>query len=110
MTETTLPSNVKRINPPLKQRYFWQDAIRYILRDRLTVIALIGLVLLTLACLILPVIVENVLHLDVNRTNIPDRYVFPGEDGYLLGTDNLGRDQFLRLIYGGRVSLAIAYG
>lgn len=109
MAETTLPSNVKRINQPLKQRYFWQDAIRYILRDRLTMIALIGLVVLTLTCLILPVVVENILHLDVNRTNIPDRYAPPGEK-YLLGTDNLGRDQFLRLIYGGRVSLGVAYG
>lgn len=110
MTDTTLPSSVTRINPPPKQRYFWQDAVRYILRDRLTMIALIGLIVLTLTCLLLPVFVENVLHLDVNRTNIPARYTFPGDKGYLLGTDNLGRDQFLRLIYGGRVSLGIAYG
>lgn len=110
MTDTTLPSSVSRINPPQKHRYFWQDAVRYILHDRLTMIALIGLIVLTLLCLLLPVFVENVLHLDVNRTNIPARYTIPGEGGYLLGTDNLGRDQFLRLIYGGRVSLGIAYG
>ena len=109
MAETALPTSVTRLTPPPKQRYFWQDAVRYIVRDRLTMIALIGLVLLTVACLIAPLIVENILHLDVNRTNIADRYEFPGAK-YLLGTDNLGRDQFLRLIYGGRVSLAIAYG
>ena len=57
----------------------------------------------------MPVIFERVLDLDVNSTSIPNRFKQPGESGYILGTDQLGRDQFLRLIYGGRVSLTIAY-
>src|SRR5262245_43439497 len=101
-------SNVTQINKPAKQRYFWQDAARHIMRDRLTMIALIGLVILTIVCIVGPIIVENVLHIDINRTNIVQRYKEPGA-AHLLGTDNLGRDQFLRLLYGGRVSLAIAY-
>ena len=52
---------------------------------------------------------ERVFDLDVNNTSIPNRFKQPGESGYPLGTDQLGRDQFLRLIYGGRVSLTIAY-
>ena len=52
---------------------------------------------------------ERVFQLEVNDTSIPDRFKLPGEDGYVLGTDQLGRDQLLRLIYGGRVSLTIAY-
>ncbi|MBI1257423.1 MAG: ABC transporter permease subunit [Chloroflexi bacterium] len=99
---------VKLAQQPAKQRYFWQDALRHILHDRLTLIALIGLIILTLACIVGPVIVENVLHIDVNRTNIAQRYQYPGA-AHILGTDNLGRDQFLRLLYGGQVSLAIAY-
>jgi peptide/nickel transport system permease protein len=98
----------KLSSTPAKQRYFWQDAVRHIRRDFLTIVALVGLIVLTLACLLGPIIVENVLHIDVNRTNIVQRYQPPGEL-HLLGTDNLGRDQFLRLLYGGRVSLAIAY-
>ena len=99
---------IKLASQPAKQRYFWQDALRHIFHDRLTLIAVIGLIVLTLACIIGPVIVENVLHIDVNRTNIAQRYQAPGA-AHLLGTDNLGRDQFLRLLYGGQVSLAIAY-
>ncbi|NNE11322.1 MAG: ABC transporter permease, partial [Ilumatobacter sp.] len=36
---------------------------------------------------------------------------FTGPDGrYWLGTDSLGRDQLSRLLYGGRVSLAVGFG
>lgn len=108
MADTALPSTVTRLSAPPKQRYFWQDALSYLVRDRLTMLSLIGLIILTLGCLIGPVIIENVLRIDINRTSIADRYTPPGPE-HLLGTDNLGRDQFYRLIYGGRISLGIAY-
>jgi peptide/nickel transport system permease protein len=108
MADTALPSTVTRLTSPAKQRYFWQDALSYIVRDRLTMLSLIGLIILTLGCLIGPIIIENVLRIDINRTSIADRYTPPGAE-HLLGTDNLGRDQFYRLIYGGRISLGIAY-
>ena len=56
-----------------------------------------------------PPIIENVLELDPNDTSVVDRFKQPGVDGFFLGADHLGRDQLLRLIYGGRVSLTIAY-
>lgn len=37
-----------------------------------------------------------------------DRFKNPGEDGYILGTDNLGRDVLTRLAYGTRVSVTVA--
>jgi peptide/nickel transport system permease protein len=91
-----------------QSRSFWQDAGLRILRDRLTLVALGILVLLTLVCLIGPPIVETVFKVDVNRTRMAERYAPPGPV-HLLGTDNLGRDQFIRLLYGGRISLLIAY-
>ncbi len=90
-------------------RSFWRDAFQFILRDRLTIFALTVLIIFTLICSLMPVVFERVLELDVNSTSIPNRFKQPGESGYPLGTDQLGRDQFLRLIYGGRVSLTIAY-
>jgi ABC-type dipeptide/oligopeptide/nickel transport system permease subunit len=90
-------------------RSFWRDAFQFIRRDRLTIFALSVLIIFTLICSLMPVVFERVLELDVNSTSIPNRFKQPGESGYLLGTDQLGRDQFLRLIYGGRVSLTIAY-
>ncbi len=90
-------------------RSFWRDAFVFILRDRLTIFAVGVLLLATLICSLSPVVLERVFNLEVNATSIPDRFKLPGEDGYALGTDQFGRDQLLRLIYGGRVSLTIAY-
>ena len=92
-----------------RSRSFRRDALAFILRDRLTMFAISLLVVFTLICVFLPVVIEGVFDLDVNSTSIPNRFKQPGESGYPLGTDQLGRDQFLRLIYGGRVSLTIAY-
>jgi peptide/nickel transport system permease protein len=92
-----------------RSRTLWQDGIRHLLRDPLTMLALIVLLLLTVICLFGPPVVETVLKVDVTRTNVPDRFLTPGAEGHILGTDYLGRDQLIRLMYGGRVSLAIAY-
>lgn len=98
------------LNPSLRRsRTLWSDAAAYILRDKLTLTALIVLFMMTAACFLVPPYVENALGIDPNRTRVPDRFLAPGERGYTLGTDQLGRDQLIRLLYGGRISLAIAF-
>jgi peptide/nickel transport system permease protein len=92
-----------------RSRSLWQDALARIRRDKLTLLAFIVLALFTLACLLLPPLIETALKIDVNGTNTRDAFLAPGADGHILGTDYLGRDQLIRLLYGGRVSLAIAY-
>ena len=92
-----------------KPRTLWQNAVLHLIGDKLTLSAMLVLATMTLLCVLGPPVVENVLELDVNRVNIPNRFLSPGEEGHILGTDHLGRDQLLRLLYGGRVSLAIAY-
>jgi peptide/nickel transport system permease protein len=94
---------------PQKTRTLWQNAVLHILRDKLTLAAMLVLGTLTVLCILGPPVVENVLELDVNRINIPKKFLPPGSEGHILGTDHLGRDQLIRLLYGGRVSLAIAY-
>ena len=94
---------------PQKNRTLWQNAVLHILSDRLTLTAMLVLGIMTLLCILGPPVVENVLGLDVNRIDIPNKFLPPGAEGHILGTDHLGRDQLIRLLYGGRVSLAIAY-
>jgi peptide/nickel transport system permease protein len=95
---------------PQKTRTLWQNAVLHILSDKLTLTAMLVLGILTLLCILGPPVIENVLELDVNRIDIPNKFLSPGAEGHILGTDHLGRDQLIRLLYGGRVSLAIAYG
>jgi peptide/nickel transport system permease protein len=92
-----------------RTRTLWQNAVLHILRDKLTLAAMLVLGTMTLLCILGPPVVENVLELDVNRISIPNKFLAPGSEGHILGTDHLGRDQLIRLLYGGRVSLAIAY-
>ncbi|MFQ3566149.1 MAG: ABC transporter permease [Aggregatilineales bacterium] len=94
----------------VESRSLTSEALTHLRRDRLTLFAISVLLLLTLACVVLPPIIESHLEVSATRTNVTDRYRPPGTDNYILGTDALGRDQFTRLLYGGRVSLGVAYG
>ena len=91
-------------------RSLWQEALQRILRDRLTLFALFALTFMTLACVFAPPIIERELGVSAERTDIVNRYKGPGYGNNILGTDHLGRDQLVRLLYGGRVSLGVAYG
>ncbi len=91
-------------------RSLWQEALQRIRRDRLTLGALFVLTLMTLACIFAPPILERELGVNAERTDIVNRYKGPGHGNNILGTDHLGRDQLVRLLYGGRVSLGVAYG
>jgi peptide/nickel transport system permease protein len=109
--EITNPATNVAILDDIKHdsRSFWIDAIVYLLRDRLSIAAISILTLLTLICIIGPPFVENQLGVDVTRIRVGDRFISPMAEGHLLGTDEYGRDQLIRLLYGGRISLAIAY-
>jgi peptide/nickel transport system permease protein len=91
-----------------KGRSFWGNAFKRILRDRLSVAAAVALIALTVLCIVGPPIAERELHVDVERTNVRERYQPPSYD-HPFGTDHLGRDLLIRLLFGGRISLAVAY-
>lgn len=91
-------------------RSLWAEAAVRIVRDKLTLFSLVMLLLLTLACIVAPPLIEQEWDVSAERTDILNRYQPPGTGNNLLGTDHLGRDQLVRLLYGGRISLAVAYG
>ncbi len=110
-TDSIKPASAVAVLNTDKQRArsLWQDAFNHLIHDRLTMIALIVLLLLTVACVLGPPIIESDLHIDVNSIDTVNAFLPPGASGHILGTDDLGRDQLIRLMYGGRISLAIAY-
>jgi peptide/nickel transport system permease protein len=116
MTDTTATSSMPQArilqlrDEAVRSRSLWAEALRRILQDRLTLFALVILVILTLACAFAPPYVEKEVGVSAEHTDIINRYKPPDYRHNILGTDHLGRDQFVRLLYGGRVSLSVAYG
>jgi peptide/nickel transport system permease protein len=78
---------------------------RRFLRHRLALASVVMLALLTLVCLAAPLI-ERLLGHDPNAVDLFGRFA-PSGLGHPLGTDELGRDLLLRLLYGGQVSLFV---
>ena len=111
-----------------KPQTFWDMALRSIRQDKLTLTAIAMIGLLGLLALCAPLITP----LSPDTTNTDNTfappYIWPyiqwrmgtdpttaplmlGQSGgvpHWLGTDNLGRDQLARLLYGGRISIGIA--
>lgn len=72
-------------------------------RNKMAMVGLVITSLLILLAILAPVIAPH----DPYEVKLMDSMKAPGEDGYLLGTDQLGRDQFSRLLYGARISLRV---
>lgn len=85
---------------------WWRIALIRLRRDKLTMAALIVLGIIVLLSLGAGVISTYILKVDPDSTDIIASFEAPSAR-HLLGTDGLGRDQLSRLLYGGRVSLAI---
>src|SRR5690606_15030945 len=68
---------------------------------------IVVILVLGVVSLFAPVISSEILKVDYIKTS-RDTFLRMGSEGHLLGTDDIGRDYFARLLYGGRVSLGIA--
>jgi len=55
-----------------------------------------------------PLIADRGLGVSYSQTDAPNKFTLPGTANHILGTDDLGRDYFARLLYGGQVSFTIA--
>jgi len=74
-------------------------------RHNLALLSGLVIVMMVVLALLAPV-VEVMLGLDANAANLFNRFQVPSLT-HPLGTDELGRDLLLRLLYGGRVSLFV---
>jgi len=80
---------------------YWRGVFRRLRRDPLTMVCLAVLLAIVLAAVFAPLVAPA----DPFKTSMIRRLKPPGTPGFLLGTDELGRDMLSRLIYGGRISL-----
>jgi peptide/nickel transport system permease protein len=98
----------------LRKRRPWAlDLLVRLLREK--PLGAIG-ALLVLALLVVAVFADQIATYPYDLVHLGDTLfppMTPGLDGaptYLLGTDNLGRDVFSRIVYGARISMTVALG
>ena len=99
---------------------FFKDAMRRLTRNKMAMICLTLLVLITLIAIIVPYFYPyTYTQQDVTGKHLaPFEYskkemqrIAKGEDVFphIMGTDNLGRDYCIRVIYGTRISLMVGF-
>jgi len=91
-----LAENTERPHSP------WRDAWQRLRRNRLAVIAGVFVVSLSLICVVVP----TAFGLSYQDQNLALGATPPSAANWM-GTDELGRDLFARLLYGGRISLMV---
>ncbi|MCB0064834.1 MAG: ABC transporter permease [Caldilineaceae bacterium] len=116
-----------------KPQTYWDMALQSLRRDKLTVTAIAVVLIMTILAILAPLLSQTLVGVGPNETNpenaFAQPYIIPyikwqlgldpttaalmlGKSGgvtHWMGTDQLGRDQLARLLYGGRVSLGIAF-
>lgn len=102
----------------------WRLARRRLRRDRISQVALALFILIVVSCMAAPQYAEHVAGTGPNKTHVTKKIELDGEmvdivspDGkpigptwgkqYFMGSDNLGRDVMVRILYGGRNSLLV---
>ena len=86
---------------------YWADAWRRLKNNKVALFSLIMIILVILLAFIGPVLMEKILGYTYYDTNLQATDLRPSAKHWF-GTDNLGRDLFVRVMYGARYSLIIA--
>lgn len=87
-----------------KKGILHSDGMRRFLKNRLSIL---GIIILA-AIILLAVFADVVAPYPYDQQNLSAIYQSPNTE-HIMGTDGLGRDQFSRIIYGGRYSLSIGF-
>ncbi|MDP4176871.1 MAG: ABC transporter permease [Bacillota bacterium] len=83
---------------------YWRDAWNRLKKNRLAMVGLIFVILITLAAIIGPYLSKY----DYRTNNLMISNEGPS-NSHWLGTDQFGRDIFTRILYGARISLTVGY-
>ena len=82
------------------------NAIHKLCRNKTAVAGFIVICIMVVFAVFAPLIATH----DPYKLSLANAMLPPGTDGHIFGTDELGRDLFSRIVYGSRVSIAVALG
>ena len=100
---SAIAEDLVRVAAVERTRGYWGTVARRLLRDPVSVVCAVIIILIVLAAIFAPYLGLA----DPYQGSMIRRLRPIGTPGYRLGTDELGRDMLSRLLYGGRLSLFI---
>jgi peptide/nickel transport system permease protein len=105
---TAVAANDTLVRP---SRSLWSNAWWKIRHDKLTIAAFILLMVMGALAASADFMATNIFQYSFEKQDLLHTYERPAFEppAYLLGTDDLGRSAVVRLLYGGRVSLAVGF-
>lgn len=107
MAMTALTQNIKgKTLATEKGTSLWADAYIRLKKNKLAMLGGIVVILILILCFIIaPILAAS--GMNANEQDLTNRFAGVGEKG-VLGTDQLGRDLFMRVLEGGQISLLVA--
>lgn len=102
--------NLKEVNlkeasiPEIKRRSMFGEVMSRLVINKGAMLGLVILLIITGMCVLAPLIAPY----DYDAQDITKKFIEPNSQ-YIMGTDNLGRDIFSRILYGGRISLQVGF-
>jgi len=84
---------------------YFQDAMRRFKKNKVAVASLIYMVVIILGSILIPMFSKR----SMSEQDLLSTFLSPFKNGYIFGTDELGRDLWVRVWYGARVSLTIGF-
>jgi len=97
----TLPSPEAALLLARRGRGYWKNVWARLREDKITIAVIVVLVAIILSAVLAPLLTPH----DPLTTSVLKRLKPIGTEGHWLGTDEIGRDLWARMVYGGRLSL-----
>src|SRR5438067_2298488 len=96
------------IRSSMPAQSYWNESWERLRANRIGMAAGVLIVILALIAIAAPLFSLAVTHFQPQTIDLGATFAKPGS-AHVLGTDELGRDTLTRLIYGGRVTLGVAF-
>jgi peptide/nickel transport system permease protein len=103
------PAVPSPVTPGQPARSYWQQATSRLRRNRIGVASGLVLLFFVLVALTSPLLAAIFTHADPRSIDLLNTFLPPLSPHHILGTDDLGRDELTRLLFGARVSMGIGF-